>query len=214
MIIQHQEQTLHLHPLRGIYWEEQDILFVADLHLGKATHFRLAGISVPSDIMDDNFSNLNTIIETYHPSRVLFLGDLFHSSINSTWDIFSMFVANYPDITFELVQGNHDIIDTQLFDPLNIPIYTEPLVIGPYIFSHYPLLDTPENLYNFHGHIHPGIQLIGKGKQYIKLPCFHFGTQCCVLPAFGKFTGLAKVVAKKTDAVYVIAEGQVIEVRI
>ncbi len=212
MIIKHKEQTLHLHSLRGIYWEEEDILFVADLHLGKATHFRKAGISVPSHITDDNFANLNTIIESFHPKRVLFLGDLFHSEINSTWDVFILFVANYPNISFELVQGNHDILDDALYDQVTMPIYTEPLVIGPYIFSHYPLTVVSDIGYNFHGHIHPGIQLIGYGKQYMKLPCFHFGEYNCVLPAFGKFTGLASVQAKRNDAVYVIAEGEVLEV--
>lgn len=214
MIIQHTGQTLHLHPLRSIYWEEQELLFVADLHLGKATHFRLAGIPVPSDITDDNFSNLNTIIETYHPSRVLFLGDLFHSSHNSTWEIFSQFIANYPNIRFELVEGNHDIIEAKLFEQVSIPIYTKPLIVGDFIFSHYPLETFSETLYNFHGHIHPGIQLIGKGRQQVKLPCFHFGDRHCVLPAFGKFTGLANIPTKSTDAVYVIAEGEILEIKV
>jgi len=214
MIIKYKEQTLHLHPLRGIYWEEQDLLFIADLHLGKATHFRKAGISVPSDVTGDNFANLNVIIEDYNPSRVLFLGDLFHSDLNSTWDLFSIFISSYPDISFELVEGNHDIIDVKLFEQINIPIYTKPLVIGPFIFSHYPLEGIAEALYNFHGHIHPGIQLIGHGRQRIKLPCFHFGTCNCVLPAFGKFTGLANIQAKSADSVYVIAEGEVIEAKV
>lgn len=214
MIIQHKGQTLHLHPLRGIYWEEEDLLFLADLHLGKATHFRLAGIAVHADVSNENFENLNLIIEEYHPSRVLFLGDLFHSSINSSWKTFITFISNYPNIKFELVEGNHDILDPSLFAKSSIDVYTTPLPIGPFIFSHYPLEDGADTLYNFHGHIHPGIQLIGHGKQYIKLPCFHFGSDHCVLPAFGKFTGLASVQAKRMDAVYVIAEGAVIEVKI
>jgi len=214
MIIRHLGQTLHLHPHRGIYWEEQDLLFLADLHLGKATHFRQAGIAVHSDVSNDNFYNLNTIIEDFHPSRVLFLGDLFHSSLNSTWHVFSTFIANYPNIKFELVEGNHDIIDRDLFEQIHIPIYSEPLVVGPFIFSHYPLDNLSQDLYNFHGHIHPGIQLVGYGKQYLKLPCYHFGQYNCVLPAFGKFTGLARVQAQNQDSVYVIAEGEVIEVQV
>lgn len=213
MIIQHKGQTLHLHPLRGIYWKEQDLLFVADLHLGKATHFRLAGLNVHSDVSNDNFENLNLIIEEFHPSSVLFLGDLFHSTINSSWKTFSIFIQNYPNIQFELVEGNHDIIDPSLFAQVSIPIYTSPLIIGPFIFSHFPLEKFEHSLYNFHGHLHPGIQLIGKAKQYMRLPCFHFSERQAVLPAFGKFTGLANVQAKRLDSVYVIAEDQVLEVK-
>jgi metallophosphoesterase superfamily enzyme len=84
----------------------------------------------------------------------------------------------------------------------------EELREGPFLFSH----DRVESeLFNFHGHIHPGVRLRGKGRQSVVLPCFFFGKNYGVLPSFGDFTGLYKLVPRKSDKVYVIAEDSVIE---
>jgi len=66
--------------------------------------------------------------------------------------------------------------------------------------------------YNLIGHIHPGVQLKGSAKQSIKLPCFYFGVQQGILPAFGAFTGLTALKVKKNYRVFVIVEKTVFEV--
>jgi len=38
--------------------------------------------------------------------------------------------------------------------------------------------------------VHPGAVLGGRAHTRLRLPCFHFGPTCGVLPAFGPFTGL------------------------
>ena len=42
-----QGQTLILHPAKAIFWKEKSRLLLADVHLGKAGHFRKVGIPVP-----------------------------------------------------------------------------------------------------------------------------------------------------------------------
>ena len=42
-----------------------------------------------------------------------------------------------------------------------------------------------------------------------RLPCFHFGAQVGVLPAFGAFTGSHRVQAAPGDRVYVV-QGDVV----
>jgi len=212
MKISYKEQTLHLHSLRGIFWEEQQILFLADLHLGKAAHFRKSGLAAPAAILKSNFSNLNNLLTFFNPVKVLFLGDLFHSSLNSVWEKFETFLSNFPDISFELVKGNHDILPDKIYEKSVMKIHEPPLIIEPFIFSHYPLEEFDVKLYNFYGHLHPGVLLEGFGGQNIKLPCFHFGNRQAVLPAFGTFTGLALQATKKGDRVFVIAEEEVLEV--
>jgi hypothetical protein len=54
--------------------------------------------------------------------------------------------------------------------------------------------------------------MVGKGRQAITLPCFYFGKQQGLLPAFGAFTGIARIRPKKNDRVYVIAENKVMAV--
>ncbi len=212
MTIQFKEQTLNLHYQKAIYWVERSILFIADLHLGKAAHFRKKGLAAPANISKTNFTNLEMLLDEFAPKRVLFLGDLFHSSLNNIWEKFSKFIAGYPHISFELVEGNHDILPVSAYETAKLVVYPEPFIIAPFILSHYPLEAFPDNLYNFYGHIHPGVLLEGFGGHQSKLACFHFEQTQAVLPAFGAFTGLALVKPKMGDRVFVIAEDEVIEV--
>jgi len=212
LTIQFKQQTLQLHPTKAIYWQDQAILLIADLHLGKAAHFRKKGLAAPATVLQKNLSNLASLLNEFKPCKVLFLGDLFHSSLNKVWEQFSLFLQNYPAISFELVQGNHDILPTQFYENAQLEVYTEPLIIEDFVFTHYPLEEVPDSLYNFYGHLHPGVVLSGFGGHETRLACFHFGKTQCVLPAFGAFTGLLIVQPKIGDRVFVIAEETVLEV--
>jgi len=53
-----------------------------------------------------------------------------------------------------------------------------------------PVSTTP---YFFSGHLHPGIRIRGMGKQSLQFPCFYFGGQYAILPAFGRFTGTVSI---------------------
>lgn len=206
------DQTLLLHPAKAIFWQERATLLIADLHLGKGEHFSKNGMAVPRGVQDDNFSRLQELLEEYDPARVLFLGDLFHSQLNDTVKTFALFLSTHPQVSFELVMGNHDILPAELYDNTQMVIHQPPLREPPFIFTHYPLEEADPALYNFYGHLHPGVQLQGSGKTYIKLPCFHFGRYQAVLPAFGAFTGLAIVKPLPEDRVFVIADEEVLEV--
>lgn len=212
MIISIRDQTLHLHPLRAIYWEEERTLLIADLHLGKAAHFRKQGLAAPAAVSQTNFGNLKKLLAAFAPAKVLILGDLFHSSLNKVWNKFADFIQQYPTVSFELVKGNHDILPASAYENTLLKIHLPPLEAGPFIFSHYPLEDFPDDLYNFYGHLHPGVYLEGWGGQNLKLPCFHFTSRQAVLPAFGSFTGLSMMATRACDRVFVIAEDEVMEV--
>jgi DNA ligase-associated metallophosphoesterase len=205
-------QTLHLHPLKAIFWEEKQTLFLADLHLGKAAHFRKKGLAVPAQVLQTNLENIRLLLEWYSPNRVLFLGDLFHSTHNPVWEELLRFLETFPEVSFELVKGNHDILPPAAYENSLLRLHKETLTEEPFIFSHHPLDTTNLNYFNFYGHLHPGVMLAGPGKQTLKLACFHFGQQQAVLPAFGAFTGLAIVTPAASDRVFVVAEGEVLEV--
>ena len=62
----------------------QKILFLADLHLGKAETFQCYGIPFPSD---GDCSTLNDLLNLAHqmqPEQVMVLGDLIHSHLGLT----------------------------------------------------------------------------------------------------------------------------------
>ncbi|MBC6996679.1 ligase-associated DNA damage response endonuclease PdeM [Neolewinella lacunae] len=205
-------QRLQLHPARGAYWPAERALLLADLHLGKSAHFRRAGIAVPPAISGANFRRLTMLLEDCLPERVLFLGDLFHSSYNHVWPLFCRFLEQFPGVQFELIPGNHDILPPSAYAESRLVLQPEVLCIGPLALSHHPLPEEerPAGKYNLCGHVHPCVRLLDAAGNGLKLPAFYFGAEQGILPAFGEFTGCAEVKVRAGDQVFVLAEGQVI----
>ncbi len=197
-----------LHPYKAIYWSDEDTLIVSDLHLGKVHHFRNAGIYVPLNAAMDNYERLSSILIEFKPEKLLILGDLFHSTLNQDWQTFSELRHTFEQIDFDLVLGNHDIIDPKLFERNNMTVHQE-ISMGPFLFTHHP---TECESYNLAGHIHPGVRLIGESKQSLRLPCFFFGKDKGLLPAFGTFTGISLIKPKSEDQVFVVSEDQIARV--
>ncbi|MBX2841310.1 MAG: ligase-associated DNA damage response endonuclease PdeM [Flammeovirgaceae bacterium] len=205
-------QQLILFPEKCIFWKEEKTLILADLHLGKAGHFRKAGIPIPSQLHLEELVNLSKLVMDLAPKKLLILGDLFHSEVNNEWEYFNSFIQTFPELEVILVLGNHDTYALE-FIPNRVKVFTETLVIGKFIFSHIPLNSDqfPNNLYNLCGHIHPSAKLIGNGRQILNLPCFFFSEKMGILPAYGFFTGKHTIQPTFKDSVFVIAEGKVMK---
>ena len=107
-------QDLLLLPQRAVYWQQQQMLIAADVHLGKVGHFRKAGISVPRDMEQGDLAVLSDLIYEHQPQKLLFLGDLFHSDINADWEWFALWRQQFPKLEIALIRGNHDIIMTSI----------------------------------------------------------------------------------------------------
>lgn len=206
------DEQLDLFPQKAVFWPKKGILFLADLHIGKINHFRRSGIPVPSKANDKNLEVIVDLVNKSQADRVICLGDLFHSHYNPEWEVFGELVKHFSKTSFELVLGNHDIMSDQQYKRKGIKVH-ERLCIEPFIFTHHPLTDIDPSLYNLSGHIHPGVNMTGKARQSVTLPCFYFGAQAGLLPAFGTFTGLARIYPKKDDRVFVIVNDKIIAVR-
>jgi len=185
-------------------------LVVADVHWGKIDHFRKAGIPVPLQGNDKNAETLVAIINLFKPKRLIFLGDLFHSVYNDGWETFGQVRKAFFHCSFELVIGNHDILSERQYQRHHIQLHAQSLTLNNLLLTHEPREDIPEGVFNIAGHVHPGAHLRGTGKQSVTLPCFYIRTNQCILPAFGAFTGLARVQPKFGDKIFVIANGNVI----
>jgi uncharacterized protein len=59
--------------------------------------------------------------------------------------------------------------------------------------------------------VHPCISVGGRAHDRLRLPCFHFGAQVGVLPAFGSFTGMHPVQPQPGERVFAIADETVRE---
>lgn len=196
---------------KAVYWKKESALLLADLHLGKINHFRKSGIPVPVKAGDKSLEDLIDLIHLTRPQRVLCLGDLFHSHYNPAWEVFGEIVSHFRAVAFELIIGNHDIMSARQYERKKICVHDR-LDIGPFSMTHHPAETIEPGRYNLAGHIHPGVSLRGKGQQSITLPCFYFGKHQGILPAFGMFTGIAKIRPEKGDQVFVVAEQNVIPV--
>lgn len=205
------EEVFRLYPQKAIFWKSQSTLLVSDLHLGKINHFRRAGIPVPAKANDHNLEQLIDLIDQCNPQRIVCLGDLFHSHYNAEWEVFGEVVKHYSSIHFDLVVGNHDIMGRYQYQRKGIVLH-DTLCLGNFLLTHHPLEDIPDGAYNIAGHIHPGVCLKGRGRQSMTLPCFYFSTRQALLPAFGKFTGLARIAPKKEDKIFIVTENKVIGV--
>ncbi|RZJ31767.1 MAG: ligase-associated DNA damage response endonuclease PdeM [Flavobacterium sp.] len=196
------------HPSGAIYWTTREILLIADVHLGKVTHFRKAGMAVPPESALENFHRFDLVEQFFNPKIIVFLGDLFHSELNSEWDNFKKWVSGNP-AKIILIAGNHDIIKPEKYEKIGVHVFDE-MTLGDFLFTHHP--KERERVFNFCGHIHPAVRLRGKGKQWLTLPCFFHKPHQLILPAFGHFTGTYVLEPTQQDCVYAIAKDEVLVV--
>jgi uncharacterized protein len=204
-------ETLELLPDRAAFWERARILLVADPHFGKAASFRSAGVFVPEQTTDATLARLDALLQGTRATRLVFLGDFLHAREGRhprTIDALNTWRRVHAGVTMTLVRGNHD---AKAGDPpreLDIECVTAPLLMPPFAFVHHPKRVAEH--YAVGGHIHPGAVLGGKGRQKLFLPCFWFGAEVGVLPAFGEFTGLAEISVSASDRVWIVADGEVL----
>jgi len=196
---------------KEMYWPEKKTLILSDLHLGKIKHFSANGIQIPKMANTNNYWRLSKVLAEYDINRVLLLGDLFHSVYNSEWEVFIDFVANYSELEWILIKGNHDILGTQEWKRASLSVCDE-LEENGIVFTHEPL-EVKSEYFNVYGHIHPAVRLKGMALQSLKLPCFYFSKNVGILPAFGEFTGTHVIKPKQGDSVYALGEGELIKIR-
>lgn len=205
-------QNLLLLPQKALFWQEEQTLIVADVHLGKVGHFRKAGIAIPRSMEQEDLSMLSDIIHLYKPKKIIFLGDLFHSDLNNDWDWMVLWRDLFKNVEMVLVRGNHDIIADKYYLDSGFSL-TDTYHLGPFMFIHEPLplkKLKEDSRYIISGHIHPGVKLRGRGRQFLSLPCFHFGTKQAILPAFGKFTGKVCLKCEESDRIFGILKDSVV----
>ncbi|MES2704727.1 MAG: ligase-associated DNA damage response endonuclease PdeM [Bacteroidota bacterium] len=190
---------------KALYLHDEELLVIADVHLGKASHFRKAGIPIPAGAQMSDFDNLACLFNKTKPKTVYFLGDLFHSSFNRDWHYFCDLIGAFPHIAFVLVKGNHDLIKKSMYKELCVEV-VERIENDAFVFTHDRVADVPAGKLNIVGHIHPGVVLSGMGRQSIKLPCFYLTETYMLLPAFGVLTGLYSMDRSKSSQIYIVLQ--------
>ena len=197
-------QTFWLSAERCIFWERRKSLIVSDLHFGKTGHFRKSGIAVPPSVYKEDLQRLVQQIQFFNAEELIVVGDLFHSRENKELELFLKWRNDLSWLIIKLIKGNHDILQKNWYQEADIEVFDDCLTIDAFTFIHDINACEDSSQYFFTGHIHPGISISGIGKQSLKFPCFYFGRNYAVLPAFSRFTGLAMIDPDEGEDVFAI----------
>jgi DNA ligase-associated metallophosphoesterase len=192
---------------------ESGWLFVADLHLGKATAMRDAGLGVPEGADAETLDRVAELAEKIGARAVVVLGDLFHAHSRQTPEVAAEFRGwreKRPNLKWCVVPGNHDRhIPLSDWMP-DGEILTEGTQLGPWELRHHPP-DVSTGSPVLCGHLHPGISIGPARQAKVRVPCFWLRRGVLVLPPFGAFTGLHPITREPGDSVWVIAGGRATE---
>ena len=210
------ENNFWLSPQRLMFWEEEKALIVADLHFGKTGHFRKSGIGIPQNVFKEDIQRLIDQITYFNPQQLIIAGDLFHSIANKEMELFAKWRNDFASLDFHLIKGNHDILAPSFYTETNIIVHPQEMIVNHFRFVHD--IQSTESLdnkqyYSFTGHVHPGIKLSGIAKQSLRFPCFYFGDQHAVLPAFSRFTGLHLITPRKRENAFAVVNDSVLKIQ-
>lgn len=167
----------------ALFWEEQGLLVVSDLHLEKGSSFARRGVLLPPYDTAATLALLGILIGRRNPRMVIALGDSFHDSDAhnrlSRADNEAI-VAMQARRDWIWISGNHDPAL-----PSDIGgIVAEEVAIGPVVFRHEPTGAPGE----IAGHLHPKARVATRGRS-MERRCFACDGERAVMPAFGAYTG-------------------------
>ena len=205
-------QVLLLLPEKCIFLPESDTLLVADVHIGKAVSFRALGVPVPGGTTGETLAMLTSLVRRLALRRIVFLGDFLHSARShapATMAAVAQWRGAHADLALTLVRGNHD---DRAGDPpahLDIEAVDEPLMHGGLALCHHPRPHA--GAYVLAGHLHPCVNVSGRARDWLRLPCFWFRAHVGVLPAFGASTGMQPIRTAPGERVFAATPQQVFE---
>jgi DNA ligase-associated metallophosphoesterase len=194
-----------LHAARALAWPREKTLFVADVHLGKGAAFRAGGIPLPRGTTATDLRRLDALIDESGARRLVVLGDFLHAKAGRVPALGTAFVAwrtRHAALDVVLVRGNHDAHAGDPPAEWRISCVDEPHALAPFLACH--RVEAPRTGYALCGHVHPGVRVEGDDDS-ARLPCFVLGPRRAILPAFGRFTGLAEIAPSNGDRIVAIA---------
>ncbi len=167
----------------ALFWEDERLLIVSDLHLEKGSSFAARGVLLPPFDTAATLSRLGAVIARHDPRTVIALGDSFHDRkaherlSPDDRDVLSAFQSRRDWIW---ISGNHD----PALPPDLGGVVADEVAIGPIVFRHEPTGAVGE----IAGHLHPKARVSTRGRS-VERRCFASDGERAVMPAFGAYTG-------------------------
>ncbi len=167
----------------ALFWEDESLLVVSDLHLEKGSSFAMRGVLLPPHDSAVTLARLAEVVARYNPKTIVALGDSFHDGeahdrlAKADRESIGCMQAGRDWIW---ISGNHDPAL-----PRDIGgVVTDEVLIGPLVFRHEPTGVRGE----IAGHLHPKARVATRGRSFDRR-CFACDGERAVMPAFGAYAG-------------------------
>jgi DNA ligase-associated metallophosphoesterase len=169
----------------ALFWPDEGLLVVADLHLEKGSAFAARGVLLPPYDTAATLKRLAALIERYAPRLVVALGDSFHDGGGPER------MADISRATLKSLQrgrdwlwitGNHDPEPAENVGGR----FADMMVLGPLTFRHEPSRNAGEG--EIAGHLHPQARIAQRGRA-VSRRCFVGDGRRLIVPSFGAYTG-------------------------
>jgi DNA ligase-associated metallophosphoesterase len=167
----------------ALFWEDQKLLVVSDLHLEKGSSFAARGVLLPPYDTVATLGRLAAVIARHDPAMVIALGDSFHAR-NAHQRLSDLdrgaITALQARRDWIWISGNHDPALPSDFGG----VVASEVAIGPIAFRHEPTGAAGE----IAGHLHPKARVPTRGRT-MERRCFASDGERAVMPAFGAYAG-------------------------
>ena len=167
----------------ALYWSEERLLVVSDLHLEKGSSFAMRGVLLPPFDTVATLARLAAVIARTNPRTVIALGDSFHdrdAHKRLAETDRAAIAAMQTGRDWIWIAGNHDPLPPATLRGS----VAEEIAIGAISFRHEPTGAVGE----IAGHLHPKARVATRGRA-IDRRCFASDGMRAVMPSFGAYTG-------------------------
>ncbi len=184
-------------PAGALYWPDEGLLAVADLHLEKGSSYAKRGVLLPPYDTAATLARLTLLLARYAPRCVVALGDNFHDGEGA-----SRLAAPDRESLRTMqrgrdwiwIAGNHDPEPGKDIGGQ----FAEAFALGALVFRHAPSASADGEVA---GHLHPVARIAQRGR-LIGRRCFASNGKRMVMPAFGAYTGGLNVRHEAFDEVF------------
>ncbi len=167
----------------ALWWPEQALLCVSDLHLGKSERAARRGTTLPPYETRDTLARLAEALDVTGASTVICLGDSFDDThaARALGEADRLWIASMQaGRRWVWIEGNHDPGPVEMGGA-----HMAELALGPLVFRHIAM---PGAQGEVSGHYHPKAPVRTRAR-VISRPAFLVDAARIIMPAFGTYTG-------------------------
>ena len=176
--------TLTALPSGALWWSDERLLCVSDLHLGKSERLaRRGSTALPPYETRDTLDRLGSDLDATSARTVICLGDSFDdldAALSLDEDARLQISRLQAGRRWTWIEGNHDP------GPVDFGgTHRDHLTVGPLTFRH---IAEPNAIGEISGHFHPKAHVRTRART-ITRPAFLVDAARVILPAYGTYTG-------------------------